>query len=223
MQFVVLIPCAGNGSRFGNTIAKQYVKIGGKSILEHTLNAFLCVEEISEIIIVVNCNDSLADEMCLLSSKVRILKAGGDTRAKTVLNGLNSLVIADDDWVLVHDAARCCITPEIIKNQITELKHDAVGGVLAIPVTDTVKLVNNGIISATLDRSAIYLAQTPQMFRYNILKQALSINDNGYEITDEASSVENLGFSVKIIAGSRDNIKVTYQEDLTTVKNILNL
>lgn len=220
-KFVVLIPCAGSGARFGGTLPKQYVKIGAKTILEHTVDAFLQVEEISEIIIVVNANDNVINDISALKNHVTILKVGGKTRANTVLNGLNHLTLADKDWVLVHDAARCCIEPELIKKQIAELRNDDVGGILAIPVTDTVKVVNSGIISATLDRNTVYLAQTPQMFRYGVLKQALSTHYNVPGITDEASSVEKLGLPVRVINGSVSNIKVTYAEDLTTVQNIL--
>ncbi|MCE2706440.1 MAG: 2-C-methyl-D-erythritol 4-phosphate cytidylyltransferase [Proteobacteria bacterium] len=221
-EIVVLIPCAGGGSRFGSNMPKQYTKIGDKTILEHTLQAFLAVKLITKIVLVVSKNDehflSLLDKSIL--SNIDILTCGGNTRAKTVLNGLNSLNLDANSWILVHDAARCCITPELINKQISTLFDDLVGGILAIPAKDTIKIVKNNIIEQTLDRQTIYLAQTPQMFRYNILTQALRDSDIS-NITDEASAVEKLGLSVRIILGSPTNIKITYREDLAIATTII--
>lgn len=219
-KFILLIPCAGSSVRFGGNIPKQYVTIAGKTILEHTLNVFIPLEQIHSILLVSTINDPYINSYKNLSDKISIKKVGGKTRAETVLNGLNSLNCSDDDWILVHDAARCCIKSEIIKKMIDELMFDEVGGILAVGATDTIKKVDNGIITGTLKRGNIYLAQTPQMFRYGILKK--SLNNKGLtEFTDEASAVEKLGYLVKIVQSNTANIKVTYPIDLLFAEVLL--
>lgn len=219
-KFIALIPCAGSSTRFGGDIPKQYVTIAGKTILEHTLGVFISLEEVSSIVLIAAMNDSYINSYKNLSDKISIKKVGGKTRAETVLNGLNSLECSDDDWVLVHDAARCCIKSKIIKKLIDELGADDVGGILAVGATDTIKKANDGIIIETLKRENIYLAQTPQMFRYGILKKSLN-NKLLTEFTDEASAVEQLGYLVKIIQSDSANIKVTYPLDLLFAEVLL--
>lgn len=221
-KFIVLIPCAGHGSRFGADIPKQYTKILDKTLLEYTLDVFLSIKQIYQIIIVADPNDSYIKMYQSLSTRISIQYVGGETRARSVLNGLYKISCDPDSWVLVHDAARCCITSNLILNLLEELQNDPVGGVLAIPVIDTVKLVeSNNIIKKTLPRNQIYLAQTPQMFRYQILLNALKSCINKDNITDEASAVEALGLPTKIVMGSCQNIKVTYPEDLELAEFIL--
>ncbi len=217
MSIRVLIPCAGTGSRFGADVPKQYLEISpNKCILDYTLQSFLAVEEISEIAIITSQNDVLIDSVIARYNDVRLSvhKVGGDTRAKTVVNGLRAMSLAvADDWILVHDAARCLIKPDLINRLINELRDDAVGGILALPVNDTVKKVVGGVIQATLDRKQIYLAQTPQMFRYSILHSALMECDLD-AVTDEASAVESGGFVVRVVCGDSTNIKITHPHDL---------
>ena len=213
MSNYVLIPCAGSGSRFGGGTQKQYTKIGDKTVIEHTLNVFLQIPEIAEIVVVVSNSDTDIDKYALISPKIRIARVGSDTRAKTVLNGLNVLNCEVDDWVLVHDAARCCISPKTIKDMLLKLTEDKVGGILAIPVSDTLKYSNNEVIIKTVDRSSLYHAQTPQMFRYNVLHKALSSCDLSV-ITDDASAVEALGLPVRLLQGEVSNIKLTYPSDI---------
>ena len=213
MSNYVLIPCAGGGSRFGNVKPKQYTKSGQKTVIEHTLSAFIDIEEITEVVVVVAADDEEIDQYALISPKVRVARVGSDTRAKTVLNGLNTIQCDSHDWVLVHDAARCCISAFAIKDMIDKLQNDKVGGILALPVYDTLKLGNNGLITKTVDRTNLYQAQTPQMFRYNVLHKALSNCDLDY-ITDDASAVEELGFQVRILDGEVTNIKLTYPSDV---------
>lgn len=222
-RYVVLIPCAGTGTRFSYNFPKQYSKILDKTILEYTLTAFLDCEYIDEIAIVVNHADQYIGEILnkINNVKIKKLDVGGKVRAETVLNGLNQLALNEFDWVLVHDAARCCITTEMVNKQINILKNDAVGGILAIPVTDTIKYVDNQIIQQTLIRQKVFLAQTPQMFRFGILKSALALAKCLNLVTDESSAVEAMNYAVKIVEGSINNIKVTYQEDLDRVKCIL--
>lgn len=219
-NYIVLIPCAGGGSRFGSDVPKQYTEIGNKTVLEYTINAFLAVPKIEQIIIVASKADRYIDFYTKLSPKIYIQKVGGETRAESVLNGLQMIECQANDWILVHDAARCCITVDLIENMIAQLANEPVGGILAIPATDTLKLGNNGIISKTLDRSVIYLAQTPQMFRYEALLKSLTIADLA-KVTDEASAVEQLGLDVHLVEGSASNIKLTYSSDVYLAKMFL--
>ena len=213
MSNFVLIPCAGSGSRFGGELPKQYIAVAGKTVIEHTIQAFLAVAKIDRIILIASPDDTHIDRYSGLSNKITIFKVGGSTRAVSVLNGLNKLECKLDDWVLVHDAARCCIMPESIDNLLENLSHDDVGGILALPVTDTLKLGTDNIIAKTIDRHNMYQAQTPQMFRYKVLHTALSRSDLS-KITDEASAVENSGLKVRLVRGEASNIKLTYPADL---------
>ena len=213
MRNYVLIPCAGTGSRFGRDIPKQYTKIGNKTVIEHTLNAFLQLPEITEIVVVVSTDDTEIDKYTLISPKIRVARVGSDTRAKTVFNGLNLLQCEANDWVLVHDAARCCISIQSIRYMLLQLSEDKVGGILAIPVNDTLKQIDNGLINKTVDRNNLYHAQTPQMFRYNVLHKALSSCDLE-SITDDASAVEALGLPVRLVLGELSNMKLTNQSDI---------
>ena len=221
-KYTVLLSCAGNGSRFNSQIPKQYSKINDKTILEYTLDAFLAVPQISQIMIVAAPNDNYIDDVLAnkYPSRVVIAKVGGDSRVASVKNGLNKLSCSDNDWILIHDAVRCCIRPQTVLRLIETLNVDKVGGILAIPATDTVKQGDGVSISKTLDRNTIYLAQTPQMFRHKVLKAAINQADvSGF--TDDASLVENLGLKVKLVTGDTTNIKVTYIEDMALATTIL--
>lgn len=225
---IVILPCAGHGSRFGNTTPKQYTLINGKTILEHTLNVFLPLTQIDQIIIITAPNDQYIDNLFSTQlsnltnhTKIQILKTGGPTRAQTVKNVVGTLDCKSNDWLLVHDVARCCITAGAVLRQISELENDAVGGILAIGAADTIKQSKNGqVIDETLDRSTIYQAQTPQMFRAHILKDALNCTNIDL-ITDDASAVEQTGRSVKLVEGERENIKITYPVDIRLAEIIL--
>ena len=220
-NYTVLLPCAGSGSRFKNDIPKQYTKINNKTILEYTIDAFLATPEVSQIVIITAPNDNYIDTILTkYPSRVIATKVGGDTRVESVRNGLNKLNCTNSDWVLVHDAARCCILPQTITRMISILNADEVGGILALPATDTVKQGDGTVISKTLDRNTIYMAQTPQMFRYGILRSAINQVDMN-NATDDASLVENLGLKVKLVMGDTTNIKVTYKEDIALATTIL--
>ena len=220
MSNFVLIPCAGSGSRFSAKLPKQYVSIAGKTVIEHTIQAFLALETIDHIILIASPGDMFIDRYSELSNKISIFKVGGSTRAISVLNGLNKLKCKDDDWILVHDAARCCVLPDSIANLLEELGSDNVGGILALPVTDTLKLGVDNIITRTIDRQNMYQAQTPQMFRYAVLLKALSQSDLN-KITDEAGAVENMGLKVRLVKGEATNIKLTYPADLVLAEFFL--
>lgn len=227
---IVLLPCAGQGLRFASATPKQYTKIHDKTVLEHTLWAFLSVPLIDQIIIITAVDDAYIDNLLAKIlvdtpadlAKIQVLKVGGATRAHSVKNAVNKLKCADSDWLLVHDVARCCITPVAILRQIAHLEHDAIGGILAIATEDTIKQSQNGqVVDMTLARSAIYQAQTPQMFRANVLRDALKYAQLDL-VTDEASAVEQLGLPVKLIYGERSNIKITYPLDIKVASVILN-
>jgi 2-C-methyl-D-erythritol 4-phosphate cytidylyltransferase / 2-C-methyl-D-erythritol 2,4-cyclodiphosphate synthase len=221
-RFIALIPCAGAGLRAGGDIPKQYQNIAGKAMVLHTLAAFAKVERISKTVVVVSPDDSIFES---LNSNAKVLRCGGDTRADTVKNGLQALLDAGcdlADWVLVHDAARCLITPEQINHLIDECQNDAVGGLLACPVADTLKSSTDGRIESTVDRSGKWAAQTPQMFRIGSLKAALGkALQAGVPVTDEASALESIGLQPKLVAASSQNFKVTYPADFALAEAIL--
>ena len=219
-KYVVILPCAGVGSRFGNDIPKQYIKINNRYLIEYTLDAILDVLCIDEVYIIVNNHDKYIDDIVnqylhKAKSKIKILYLGGDTRAKTVFNGLNAIKHLDYyDWVLVHDIVRCYINPQLVENLILRVQDDMVGGILAIPVSDTVKMVQNNYIIKTIDRHSIYLAQTPQIFRYGVLIDAYNSIDNYSQMTDESSIIEAFGKKVLLVQGHESNIKITYSSDI---------
>ncbi|HPH14308.1 MAG TPA: 2-C-methyl-D-erythritol 4-phosphate cytidylyltransferase [Burkholderiaceae bacterium] len=223
-----LIPCAGSGSRAGVDAPKQYQMVAGRPMVAHTLAAFASVARVHRTLLVLAGGDNfLSDhpEVTHPASRVTpvlIAPCGGPTRAASVLNGLNVLLQqgADaKDWVLVHDAARCLITPELINKLIDACEQDAVGGLLAQPLPDTLKMGMTGRVAATLDRSDKWLAQTPQMFRIGLLREALVMT--GERVTDESSAIEAMGLSPKLVPGSAQNFKVTYPEDFALAQAVL--
>ena len=240
-RIFVLIPCAGKGSRAGlpgvQGVAgqpKQYQSIAGTPMIMHTVEAFRSLgPALAGLWLVISPEDSDFEDVFpgFNAEGEHLLRAGGATRAASVKNGLHALLAtpgaADaNDWVLVHDAARCLITPNQIKSLITSCVDDAVGGLLAQPLADTLKseqLDANGVrVSATLDRAGKWLAQTPQMFRIGALLQALEqAEQNGCVVTDESSAMEALGLSPKLVRGSALNLKITYPEDFALAEAIL--
>jgi 2-C-methyl-D-erythritol 4-phosphate cytidylyltransferase len=212
-----LIPCAGNGSRSGATGPKQYQQIAGQAMVLHTLAAFAAVQRLTATLVVVSAGDTFFDQ-----SPVLVDTCGGATRAQSVTNGLDALLKrgADvSDWVLVHDAARCLITAEQINTLIDACLPDAVGGLLALPLPDTLKSAAGGRVAATLERSDKWLAQTPQMFRIGELRAALQ--SAGDAVTDESSAIEFVGLSPLLVEGSAQNFKVTYPQDFALAESVL--
>lgn len=216
--FCALIPAAGQGARFGAAGAKQYSPLLGRPMIYHTI-ATLCAHTlINRVVVVLAKNDVKWDTYgwADFASKLRILRCGGETRAQSVLNALDALhqELAANDWVLVHDAARPCLDAGDLNDIIEALANDAVGGILAIPLVDTLKRSDSeGRIEATVPRAALWRAQTPQMFRYALLRDALH-QHRGEEHTDEASVIERQGLRPRLIRGSARNIKVTFPADL---------
>ena len=220
----LIIPAAGAGSRIGNPIPKQFLSIGSKTIIGWIEFIFSNISSINSISIAVNPNDRYIENIShCFSSKTTIYKSGGDTRSETVLNTLNEIkkIAGVNDWVMVHDAARLGINELMINKFISEIGSHEVGGIIAVPVADTVKRVNkSGMIIGTENRNEIWLAQTPQMFRYKTLKKA--IEQVKGDPTDECEAVEFLGLKPKIFPGNSSNFKVTYPEDMKYIKAIFN-
>lgn len=218
----LLIPAAGVGERMKIGYPKQYFPIVlGKTMLEVTVNRLSEMGFFDQIAIVVSEHDSYIDQ-CRFAGDVVVLRCGGQTRAQSVLNGLKAWALPDDAWVFVHDAARPCVEKDSVERLIAALEAPEIdGAILALPVTDTLKWVNSeGIVERTIDRSHCYRAQTPQVFRRGALIAAL---ESAREtVTDEASAMEIDGAQVKIVEGSAANIKVTYADDIESVKNFLN-
>lgn len=213
-QIIAVVPAAGIGSRMQADKPKQYLTIQGKTILEHTLSALLSYKKIREIIVSVAENDPYLAQLSILNSeKIRLVK-GGETRADSVLNGLKAIENPQTAWVLVHDAARPCLTHRDL-DKLVEIQDDN-GAILALPATDTIKKSNRQTqIIATEDRNFIWLAQTPQYFKAHLLINALeNATTQGYSVTDEASAMELAGFKPHLVIGRSDNIKVTRPEDL---------
>ena len=206
----VVVPAAGLGARMEAVRPKQYIDVAGKTILEHTLTRFLELQP-DKLVLVVSSEDNLFRSIPLVDQCE--IAIGGVTRLDSVLSGLGKLHIDANDWVMVHDAVRPCIRTEDILLLCSAVRDHEIGGLLGIPVTDTVKTADGNLVAGTIDRSQLWLAQTPQLFRYGILLQALQAAHAG--ATDESSAVEALGHTPVMVRGHSDNIKVTTQDDLS--------
>ncbi len=220
-NFHVLIPAAGFGSRMENRLPKQYLPLLGRPMLHWALEVFLGSNRIDSVILVLSPEDDLWAKNAFNHPKLTILKCGGETRAESVLNGLRaSEHIAESDWVLVHDAARPGMTDGLLNHLLNELQDDQVGGLLAIPLADTLKRADEAQrVAKTEPRENLWQAQTPQMFRYGLLKEALTKSDAAP--TDEAQAVEALGYKPKLVTGQLRNMKVTYPQDLAILEAII--
>ncbi|MFA6970628.1 MAG: 2-C-methyl-D-erythritol 4-phosphate cytidylyltransferase [Gallionella sp.] len=216
-----LVPAAGFGARMGHELPKQYLPLAGYPMIFHALNTLCACPEISTVFVVLSPDDTLfhSYDWTGFGDKLQPLYCGGETRADTVLNGLLASELEPDDWVLVHDAARPCLTGAHLAKLITELRDDAVGGILAVPVADTLKRADAAQrIQQTENREQLWQAQTPQMFRAGLLAQALQ---QCKAVTDEASAIEALGLSPRLVAGDSSNFKVTYPQDLRLAELLL--
>jgi 2-C-methyl-D-erythritol 4-phosphate cytidylyltransferase len=218
-RFYALVPCAGTGSRAGTAGPKQYERIAGQPLVWHTLAAFAAVKRISRSIVVVAPGDGFFERN---PTSALVVPCGGATRAGSVSNGLYELTRAgatENDWVLVHDAARCLITPALIDSLIDACGEDEVGGLLAQPLADTLKREEGGRVAETISRDDKWLAQTPQMFRIGMLLHALE--RAGGDVTDEASAIESLGHRPLLVPGGAQNFKVTYPDDFALAEAVL--
>jgi 2-C-methyl-D-erythritol 4-phosphate cytidylyltransferase len=220
-----LIPAAGTGKRMKSGLPKQYIEILGRTVLEHTICRLLGCPSIRSVMVCIAPDDSRWPDLKLADSRLLPAVEGGRKRADSVLNGLLALekVARPDDWVLVHDAARPCLSHHTLERLLTEAGEDEVGGILALPVSDTVKRgdKNNRIVTTEM-REGLWRAQTPQMFRLGVLRRAIESGlTNGEYITDEASAMELAGYSPKLIVGEPGNIKITLPEDLALAEVLL--
>jgi len=218
-RFFALVPCAGTGSRAGTNGPKQYERIAGQPMVWHTLAAFAAVRRIAKTLVVVAPGDGFFERN---PTSALVVPCGGPTRSASVANGLYELTrvgASQQDWVLVHDAARCLITPKLIDSLIDACAHDEVGGLLAHKLSDTLKREEGGRVAATLDREDKWLAQTPQMFRIGLLMQALE--RAGGHLTDEAAAVEALGHRPLLVPGATQNFKVTFPDDFALAEAVL--
>jgi 2-C-methyl-D-erythritol 4-phosphate cytidylyltransferase len=222
-RFFALIPCAGVGSRAiaagSPDVPKQYQTVAGQAMVMHTLAAFASVPRIADVLVVVAVGDDFFTQH---SCTCAVSDCGGASRAASVANGLHDLFeqgALAHDWVLVHDAARCLITPAQINALIDACEDDAVGGLLAHKLPDTLKTEVQGRVAATVPRADKWLAQTPQMFRIGMLSRALQAA--GDAVTDESSAIEALGLQPKLVPGSAQNFKVTYPEDFALAEAVL--
>jgi len=219
-----LVPCAGVGERAGTTLPKQYADLAGLPLVAHTLRALRAVQAISATLVVVSRRDDHFERLIPAHEHDRhwLAPVGGATRAQTVAGGLAALRergATDHDWVLVHDAARCLLRPEWVERLITACAGDEVGGLLALPVSDTLKREHDGRALMTVSRQGLWAAQTPQMFRLGLLEQGLA--RAGDQVTDEASAIESLGLRPRLVTGDWQNLKVTWPTDLALAETLL--
>lgn len=233
-SYWAVIPAAGVGKRMQSQTPKQYIPLFEKSILFHTLSLFIQYPKINGIVVAISEGDEywpeveqqLADWQRQLNSEVPILVApGGQERSDSVLNALLHIQnkLSQSDWVLVHDAARPCLIESDIDKLIEQLAEQEIGGLLGLPMADTVKMCSTDqLVQKTVDRSQLWRALTPQMFRYGVLCQGLlNARDNGLAITDESSAVELLGYQPVMIEGHNENIKITHPDDLALAQKFL--
>jgi 2-C-methyl-D-erythritol 4-phosphate cytidylyltransferase len=227
LAYYALIPAAGSGTRLGAGQAKQYIALAGKPMLWHAVAA-VCMPPVENVFVVLAPEDRefARHDWKAFAGRIEPLYCGGETRRDSVYNGLVAATAAvdADDWMLVHDAARPCLPKRDLESLIRETRDDRIGGILALPVADTVKKAGKDEagamrVAGSEDRSQLWLAQTPQMFRCGLLAEALKSAQAA--VTDEAGAVEQMGLQPRLVAGSRENIKVTFAEDLMIAEAIL--
>jgi 2-C-methyl-D-erythritol 4-phosphate cytidylyltransferase len=221
MRYWVVIPAAGAGRRMSSARPKQYLELAGRTVLEWSLQPFLSRSDVAGIAVALASDDAFFTSLAVARDPRVKNVAGGVERADSVRSALRSLDAADDDFVLVHDAARPCLHPQDLERLIHELQSDDVGGLLACPVSDTLKAGDENLrVTHTPPRDGLWRALTPQMFRFAVLNRALS-ERTAIRVTDDASAIEAIGLKPKLIPGRVDNIKITVPEDLTYAEFIL--
>lgn len=236
-----VVPAAGIGSRMAASVAKQYLSLADATVIECTLQKLLAVSRLQAIVVAVRQDDPIWPTLAVSQHPKIISTQGGAERADSVIKGLQALTANADanDWVLVHDAARPCVTQACIDNLIDTLFNTIVGGILSVPVADTLKLAapndnansakknstktnSTTTIEKTVDRARMWAAQTPQMFRYQTLLSALlAAQKEGFSVTDEASAIEYAGLKPQLVAGRSDNLKITTPDDLALAHLII--
>ena len=221
-EFHALVPAAGFGARMGIELPKQYLDLAGQPMIWHAISTLCASPDIKTVFVVLAPGDEYFAryDWSHCAGKLAPLYCGGETRAESVANGLLASELESDDWVLVHDAARPCLSAQLLTRMITELRDDPVGGILAVPVADTLKRADaQQRIACTEPREGLWQAQTPQMFRAGLLSEALARSST---VTDDASAIEALGLQPKLVASDSSNFKVTYPQDIELAELLLN-
>ena len=222
-RYFAIVPAAGSGARFGAGLPKHYLPLAGRPLIHHSLMTLCQSPRIERVVVVLAPDDELwnTHDWQALGPRLETAYSGGATRAESVLAGLTMLATAaaEDDWVLVHDAARPCLSGAMLDALLGELADDPVGGLLAVPVAETLKREDtDGRVEATVVREGLWQAQTPQMFRYGVLSGALAMQR---AVTDEAGAIEAAGLRPKLVKGDATNLKVTYPADLPLAELIM--
>jgi 2-C-methyl-D-erythritol 4-phosphate cytidylyltransferase len=222
-KIFAIVPAAGQGTRIGDAVPKQYLPIAGKPMLFHALESLASVARIHAVVAVLSPLDRHWGEFdwSAFPEKIEAAFTGGANRSESVRNALRHLAprAAKDDWILVHDAARPCITRALVDQFIDEVEAEPVGGLLAMPLADTLKRADETLrVAETIPRAGLWRAQTPQMFRYEMLTRALDRKDNA---TDESQAIEALGYAPRLVQGENTNLKVTFAEDLPIAEMII--
>jgi 2-C-methyl-D-erythritol 4-phosphate cytidylyltransferase len=227
LKIIALVPAAGMGKRMGAAINKQYLELAGKPILAHTLQLFQQADLIDEIYPIVPapeieyCRTHVVEKYGI--TKVKQIVAGGAERQNSVINGLRAVAAKADDIIIIHDGVRPFVSPATVKRSV-ELAMDFDGSLVAVPVKDTIKVVRDGFAVATPLRETLWMAQTPQTFRYEVIKMAHEHADiEGFSGTDDASLVERLGMKVHVVIGDYRNIKITTPEDLVLAEAFIKM
>jgi 2-C-methyl-D-erythritol 4-phosphate cytidylyltransferase len=223
-RIFALVPAAGQGTRMGDALPKQYLPLAGRPMMFHCLEALAAVARVDHVVAILSPLDRHwgAHDWSAFPDKIEAMFAGGATRGESVANALALLGdrAAAQDWVLVHDAARPCVSPQLVEQFLDEVADDPVGGLLAMPLADTLKRAAEESlrVSETIPRAGLWRAQTPQMFRYGLLRKALA---QRLDATDESQAVEALGQMPRIVQGENANLKVTFADDLPLAEMIL--
>jgi 2-C-methyl-D-erythritol 4-phosphate cytidylyltransferase len=218
-----IVPAAGHGTRIGDPVPKQYLPVAGQPMMYHSIRALAAGNRIERIFVILSPDDRHWDghDWSGVHAKVETIHGGGAHRPETVLNALKALEgrAQKDDWILVHDAARPCIETELVEQFLDEMGDDPIGGLLGMPVSDTLKRAQEGQrVIETVPRVSLWRAQTPQMFRYDMLRRGL---ERRPDATDEAQAIEALGHAPRLVEGENSNLKVTFAEDLQLAEMIL--
>ena len=225
MRIWAVIPAAGVGKRYSSDIPKQYLPLNGMPVLLHSINKFVKFDEIEEILVALNPDDTFWQKLNYSHPKVKTIH-GGTERHNSVNRALEELSgrAENGDWILVHDAVRPCIS-DFDLNKIIEMVHNEdVGGLLACPISDTIKEVGDNLdVLKTISRKRLWSAMTPQIFRYELLKKALdAVLIAGRSVTDEASAIEFIGLTPRVVEGDKTNIKITHPPDMVLAESIIN-
>lgn len=225
MTVWAIVPAAGIGRRMQAKIPKQYLNVNGRPIIETSLARIGALKYVNKVVVMLNPEDKVWPTLGLQTNPKILCQPGGENRYQSVLNGLHFLqsMAADNDWVLVHDAARPCVRLQDVNKLMAAIQNHPVGGLLGAPVENTLKHVDaQGEVTNTVDRLQVWSAYTPQIFRFGLLLSALDqVDKSSKTVTDEATALELMGYRPLMVEGNRDNIKVTQPQDLNLATQIL--